>query len=127
MGQGRLSTGEFRPVLWKYAGGWSAPMDLGVLGGTGNSFAAGSRRLNGEPTPTVVGNSEYKLRSSDTHAFRWRAGEGMVDLDPLDDGGSGWTLAGAGDIDSMGRISGAGIHRFSKTSAPSRGFVLTPF
>ena len=50
-------------------------VDLGTLGGT-SSYAAAINNAN-----TVVGWSE--TRSGGTHAFRWTAAEGMVDLGAL--------------------------------------------
>jgi len=57
----------------------------------------------------VVGDFDY-LSVVDLHAFLWDSGCGMMDLNNLMGGGSGWKeLFSAADIDNSGRIVGYGL------------------
>jgi probable HAF family extracellular repeat protein len=88
-----------RAVLWD--GG--SPTELGTLGGD-NSYASD---INNEGW--VVGYS-YLPDNSTQHAFFWKSGMEMIDLNTLIDPDSGWVLNYATSISDSGMIVGFGIH-----------------
>lgn len=83
-------------------------VDLGELGG-GYSHAMA---INEEGE--VVG-------TSDGRAFRWRSGEGMVDLNHRILASSRWQLVSATGVNRRGQIAGYGWH-----AGRQRAFLLTP-
>lgn len=108
--------------------------DLGTLGGL-SSYAQAINRLG-----TVVGYSN--TLSGDVHAFRWSAGEGMVDLGTLPgDAASaavsvlhsgtilGWSQSAGGTITPVGWEADGSIHRLNMPQLPdaATGMVPTDF
>jgi probable HAF family extracellular repeat protein len=99
--------------------------DLGTLGGT-NSYAYGIN-ANGD----VVGWSHQVGDPANTHAFLYRSGSGMIDLNTLIDPLAGWELQAALAINDAGLITGYGliggdVHAFLVTPVPepSGNFIL---
>jgi probable HAF family extracellular repeat protein len=90
-------------------------LDLTTLGGV-NSYS-----YNVGTGGQVVGASEFELTSSDTHAFRYASGSGMVDLNTLIDPLSGWELTDAAAINDAGQIAGQGL-----INNEYHAYLLTP-
>lgn len=82
--------------------------DLGVLG------ADASHAYGIGDDGTVVG-------TSDARAFRWRAGDGLVDLNTRIPASSGWHLERATAVNGAGQIVGSGMH-----DGLPRAYLLTP-
>jgi probable HAF family extracellular repeat protein len=103
--------------LWTEGAGM---IDLGDLSGRptiyGGSFSIANAINN---SGVVVGYST--LRDGVNHAFRWTRDGGMIDLNTLLPGGSGWVLHEANDINDNGQIVGTGLH-----DGTERAFRLTP-
>jgi probable HAF family extracellular repeat protein len=95
-------------------------LDLTTLGGL-NSYS-----YNVGASGQVVGASEFELTSGDTHAFLYKSGSGMVDLNTLIDPLSGWELSDAAGINDTGQITGQGLigdqyHAYLLTPIPLPG------
>lgn len=115
-------------VLW---GPRSKIIDLGTLPGGIFSSAAGVNDFGivvGSSDTTASASHAFTLRpngraaSSASHAFVWRVGPGMLDLnDLIRPENSGWLLIDATAINSFGQIAGFGIFRNQV-----HAFLLTP-
>jgi probable HAF family extracellular repeat protein len=88
--------------------------DIGTLGGR-DSYAYDINNSG-----LVVGESDYTGTPGVRHAFIWKAGAGMTDLNTLIDPASGWELVGANGINDDGKIVGYG-----KFGGQTRAFLLT--
>jgi probable HAF family extracellular repeat protein len=89
--------------------------DLGTLGGTG-SLGAGINNHS-----AVVGWSYILSFDNERHAFLYTSATGMVDLNSLIDGFSGWILQNALAINDTGQITGDGF-----INGQQHAFLLTP-
>ena len=95
--------------------------DLATLGGL-NSYS-----YNVGAGGQVVGASEVAANiSSNEHAFLYKTGSGMVDLNTLIDPLSGWELLDASAINDAGQITGQGLigdeyHAYLLTPVPLPG------
>ncbi len=90
-------------------------LDLTTLGGLNSySYNVGS---GGQ----VVGASEVVMTAGDTHAFLYKSGSGMVDLNTLIDPLSGWELTDAAGINDAGQITGQGL-----INEEYHAYLLTP-
>jgi probable HAF family extracellular repeat protein len=90
-------------------------LDLATLGGLNSySYNVGASGL-------VVGASEFELTSADAHAFLYKSGSGMLDLNTLIDPLSGWELTDAAGINDAGQITGQGL-----INGEYHAYLLTP-
>lgn len=80
-----------------------------------SSFASGLNRF-----AQVVGGF-YMPNVGPEHAFLWRAGSRMLDLNDLIDPQTGWVLTVGTAINDLGQIAGNGIH-----NGLQRAFLLNP-
>ncbi|MCB1735476.1 MAG: DUF3466 family protein [Gammaproteobacteria bacterium] len=103
--------GQVRGFMYTSGGGM---VDLGSLGGD-----EGSRAFAINNSGQIVGHSSYTSGMPMTHAFLYENG-GIVDLNTLVVGASGWTLMEARDINDSGQIVG-----FAMFDGQVRGFLLT--
>jgi probable HAF family extracellular repeat protein len=90
-------------------------LDLTTLGGL-NSYS-----YNVGAGGQVVGASEVHINSGDTHAFLYKSGSGMVDLNTLIDPLLGWELTDAAGINDAGQITGQGL-----IAGKYHAYLLTP-
>jgi probable HAF family extracellular repeat protein len=110
---------DYHAFLWTPTtpGGTSGTMqDLGTLGGPdsyGYNVSAGGQVVGASRVPPHV--SDY------LHAFLYRSGSGMVDLNTLIDPLSGWELLDASEINEAGQITGQGL-----IAGEYHAFLLTP-
>ena len=88
--------------------------DLGGLGGSYGEAKAVNDAAQVVGTANVAGDT-------DKHAFLWTPNTGLVDLNKLIPGNSGWDLQGANSISYNGRIVGAGLH-----NGQGHAFLLVP-
>ena len=103
----------YHAALWSSPG--SSPTDLGVLSGyeASQGFALDDQ---GPGQQRVVGNCWYQKRQKGGqvppleyhHAFIWKEGVGMKDLNTMVGPGSGWVLTAARGINRNGYIVGNG-------------------
>jgi probable HAF family extracellular repeat protein len=90
-------------------------LDLSTLGGINSySYNVGS---GGQ----VVGASEFETTSGNTHAFLYKGGSGMLDLNTLIDPILGWELTDAAAINDAGQIAGQGL-----INGEYHAYLLTP-
>jgi probable HAF family extracellular repeat protein len=109
---------DYHAFLWTPTtpNGTSGTMlNLGTLGGL-NSYS-----YNVGAGGQVVGASEVATTSSNTHAFLYTSGSGMVDLNTRIDPLSGWVLSDAADINDAGQITGQGL-----IGGRYHAYLLTP-
>jgi len=93
------------------SGTFGSFQDLGVLSGTTSSQA------------WAINTNSQVVGDSDSRAFLWSAGAGMVDLNTrLNNSGSGWNLVTARGINNAGQITGTGLN----PQGQARAFLLTP-
>jgi probable HAF family extracellular repeat protein len=92
-----------------------AMQDLATLGGL-NSYS-----YNVGTSGQVVDASEVVTTSDHTHAFLYKSGSGMVDLNTLIDPLSGWELLDAADINDAGQIAGQGV-----INGEYHAYLITP-
>jgi probable HAF family extracellular repeat protein len=95
-----------------YSGGTMT--NLGTLGGSysqGNSVNASGQAVGVATTST-----------GEQHAFLYNSGTGMIDLNAVLPGGSGWILIRANGINDIGQITGYGTNPSGSTHA----FLLFP-
>lgn len=128
VGWGYLSTGQYHAVLWTAPG---KPFDLGTLPGGAQSYALGVNDVNAgcgllcasSTVEYVVGASEARVFSTvtrphlETHAFRWDAKNGMIDLGTL---GGAWSTATG--VNSAGNVVGISY----TASGVSHAFAWSP-
>ena len=93
---------------------YSSMTDLGTLGGRISWGLA----TNASGQVTGVSTTA----SGDYRGFLWTSAGGMVDLNTLLPGGSGWTLHNAHAINDSGQITGYGIN----PSGREHAYLLTP-
>jgi probable HAF family extracellular repeat protein len=116
VGEAQISGGEWQAFRTAANAAINPATDaLGTLGG------ASSRATSVNSHGHVVGFSD--TADGSRHAFVYKDGEGMIDLNSILDPSSsaGWVLVEARHIDDQGRIIGTG--RFDNHS---RAFVLIP-
>jgi probable HAF family extracellular repeat protein len=106
------TAGNFATHVFLYSGGQMT--DLGTLGG---NLAFG---LGINASGQVTGFSYTS--TGNLHAFLYSATTGMVDLNTLLPGGSGWMLLWAYAINDVGQITGFGIN----PNVTQTAFLLTP-
>jgi probable HAF family extracellular repeat protein len=87
------------------------------LGGLGGSYGE-ARAVN--DLGQVVGAANI-TGDTDSHAILWTPNAGLLDLNRLIPGNSGWDLQGANAISNNGRIVGAGLH-----NGQGHAFLLVP-
>lgn len=68
-----------------------------------------------------IGDDGTVVGTSDARAFRWRSGDGLVDLNTRIPATSGWHLERATAVNAAGQIVGSGMH-----DGRPRAFLLTP-
>src|SRR4051795_4058184 len=109
---------RYHAFLWTptVPNGTSGTMqDLTTLGGL-NSFS-----YNVGSDGRVVGASEVTTTSDHTHAFLYKSGTGIIDLNTKIDHRSGWELLDAADITDAGQITGQG-----QFAGAYHAYLLTP-
>jgi len=102
--------------LWTPTEPGGTMLDLGTLGGL-NSYG-----YNVNASGHVVGLSEVPIEvSTNSRAFLYKAGSGMVDLNTLIDPLLGWELQDASEINAAGQITGQGL-----INDEYHAYLLTP-
>ena len=105
------NTGASKRAFYKPLSGTGT--NIGVLSGMTDSIAHG---INQEGK--VVGTS---YNATESHAFLWTNGGGIVKLDTLLPANSGWQLVEARGINDKGQIVGWGM-----INGQTHGFLLSP-